>query len=85
MLDVVSVVFILFTIGVIMYALAEGCNININVTFKHEVQQDYMDMLEDLYNKDGDEKERLDINEALDTAVQAINDIMLDNEEESHG
>ena len=71
---------------VIIYALIKGCNININVTFKQEFSEDDRQLLEDLYNKDGDIKDRETVMmEALDNAVRNINNIMLDTEDDTNG
>ena len=71
---------------VIIYALIKGCNININVTFKQEFSEDDRQLLEDLYNKDGDMKDRETVMmEALDNAVRNINNIMLDTEDDING
>lgn len=71
---------------VIIYALIKGCNININITVKQEFNDSDRQLLEDIYNKDGDIKNRETVMmEALDEAVRNINNIMLDNEEESNG
>lgn len=70
---------------VIIYALIKGCNININVTFKQEFSEDDRQLLEDLYNKDGDMKDReVVMMEALDNAVRNINNIILDTEEDTN-
>lgn len=70
---------------VIIYALIKGCNININVTFKQEFSEDDRQLLEDLYNKDGDMKDRETVMmEALDNAVRNINNIILDTEEDTN-
>lgn len=68
---------------VIIYALIKGCNININVSVKQEFSAEDRQLLEDLYNNDGDPKKKYDINEAFDAIVQSVNDIMLDNNEEA--
>lgn len=73
-------------IFVVLYALIKGCNININVTLKQEFSQEDRQLLEDIYNKDGDIKDREHIMmEALDDAVRNINNIILDVEEEANG
>ena len=71
---------------VIIYALVKGCNININVTVKQEISEDDRQLLEDIYNNDGDMKNRETVMmEALDNAVRNINNIMLDAEDDTNG
>ncbi len=71
---------------VIIYALAEGCSVNINISVKQEFSAEDRQLLEDIYNKDGDFKNSdNDVMETLDNVVKAVNNIMLDNEEESNG
>ena len=71
---------------VIIYALVKGCSININISVKQEFSAEDRQLLEDIYNQEGDFKNKdNDIMEALDGVVKAVNDIMLDNEEESNG
>lgn len=69
---------------VIIYALFKGCTVNININFKQEFSESDRQLLEDLYNQDGDPKDKREVTmlEALDDAVRSINDIMLDNREE---
>ena len=71
---------------VIIYALVKGCSININISVKQEFSAEDRQLLEDIYNQEGDFKNKdNDIMEALDGVVKAVNDIMLDSEEESNG
>ena len=83
MVEYILTVFIIF---VVVYALLKGCQININVTFKQEFSEDDRQLLEDIYNKDGDVKDREAVMmEALDNAVRNINNIMLDVEDDTNG
>jgi hypothetical protein len=68
---------------VIIYALIKGCNININISVKQEFSAEDRQLLEDLYNNEGDPKEQFDVNAAFDNLVKSVNDIMLDNNEEA--
>ena len=70
---------------VIIYALIKGCSININVTVKQEFSAEDRQLLEDVFNKEGELKNEYDMKESFDQAVKAINDIMLGDEEESNG
>ena len=70
---------------VIIYALVKGCTVNINISVKQEFSAEDRQLLEDVFNKDGDPKSEYDVKEAFDSVVKSINDIMLDNEEESDG
>lgn len=69
---------------VIIYALVKGCSININISVKQEFSQEDRKLLEDLFNENGDPKER---NEtvAVDEVLRSINDFMLGNEEDING
>lgn len=83
MVEYILTVFIIF---VVIYALVKGCNININVTFTQEISKDDRQLLEDIYNNDGDIKNREAIMmDALDNAVRNINNIMLDAEDDTNG
>lgn len=70
-------------IGVIIYALLKGCSVNININVKQEFSQEDRQLLEDLYNKDGDPKDNTQ--DQLEAVVKSINSIMLDSEEELDG
>lgn len=74
-----------FVIFVVVYALIKGCNINVNISVKQEFSSEDRQLLEDLFNKDGDPKKEYDQKEIFDNVVETINNIMLDNEEESNG
>ena len=71
-------------IVVIGYALIKGCHINININVKQEFSQEDRALLEDLYNKDGDAKEK-DMQESLDDILKTVNSIMLGDEENING
>ena len=58
---------------------------SITITVKQEFSAEDRQLLEDVFNKEGEVKQGLDTQEAFDEAVKAINDIMLGNEEESNG
>jgi hypothetical protein len=62
-------------------------NHNINIVLKQEFSDSDRQLLEDLYNKDGELKDKRETQmlEALDDAVRSINNIMLGTEEESDG
>lgn len=82
----VEYILTIFIILVVIYALVKGCNININVTVKQEISEDDRQLLEDIYNNDGDMKNREAVMmDALDNAVRNINNIMLDAEDDTNG
>lgn len=60
---------------------------NINIIIKQEFSDSDRQLLEDLYNQDGELKDKRETQmlEALDGAVRSINNIMLGTEEESDG
>ena len=66
---------------VIIYALAEGCNVNINISVKQEFSSEDRALLEDLFNKDGDPKDTYDKAVNVDEVLKNINDFMLGNED----
>ena len=71
---------------VIIYALVKGCSVNINISVKQEFSAEDRKLLEDLYNGEGDFKDsKQDVQDSLDNMIKTINDIMLDNTEESNG
>ena len=78
-------ILIVFVIFVVIYALIKGTVVNINVTVKQEFSAEDRQLLEDVFNKDGEVKGQYDTQEAFDQAVKAINDLMLGSEEESNG
>lgn len=78
-------ILIIFIIFVVLYALIKGTVVNINVTVKQEFSAEDRQLLEDVFNKEGDVKREFDTQEAFDEAVKAINDIMLGNEEDING
>lgn len=73
-------IFIVIVVFVIIYALVEGCNVNININVKQEFSSEDRQLLEDLFNKDGDPKTVEDtVN--VDEVLKNINDFMLGNED----
>lgn len=66
---------------VIIYALAEGCNVNINISVKQEFSSEDRALLEDLFNKDGDPKDTYEKAVNVDEVLKNINDFMLGNED----
>ena len=83
----VEYILTVFIILVVLYALIKGCNVNINITFKQEFCEEDRQLLQDLYDKDGEERDKQDerLRESLDDAVRSINNLMLGIEEESDG
>ena len=78
-------ILIVFVIFVVIYALIKGTVVNINVTVKQEFSAEDRQLLEDVFNKEGELDAKYDTKEAFDQAVKAINDLMLGIEEESNG
>ena len=73
-------ILIILVTFVIIYALVEGCNVNININVKQEFSSEDRQLLEDLFNKDGDPKTVEDtVN--VDEVLKTINDFMLGNED----
>ena len=68
---------------VIMFGLFKLMNANITIVYKQEFSEEDRQLLEDLYNKDGDIKKQYDVNEAFDDLVKSVNDLMLDKDEEA--
>lgn len=76
-------ILIVFVIFVVLYALIKGTVVNINVTVKQEFSAEDRQLLEDIYNRDGDVNAKYaDTRSAVDEAVKAINDIMLGEDTE---
>lgn len=73
-------IFIVIVVFVIIYALVEGCNVNININVKQEFSNDDRQLLEDLFNKDGDPK-TVEETVNVDEVLKNINDFMLGNED----
>lgn len=70
---------------VIIYALIKGCSININISVKQEFSAEDRQLLQDIFDEQGEPKKGYDVKGTLDGVISTINDIMLDNEEESDG
>lgn len=76
--------FILMTILiVIMFGLFKLMNANITIVYKQEFSEEDRQLLEDLYNNEGDPKDQDDVNAAFDNLIKSVNDLMLDNDEEA--
>ena len=76
--------FILMTILiVIMFGLFKLMNANITIIYKQEFSEEDRQLLEDLYNSEGDPKDQDDVNAAFDNLIKSVNDLMLDNDEEA--
>lgn len=73
-------IFIIIVVFVIIYALVEGCNVNININVKQEFSSEDRQLLEDLFNKDGDPK-TVEATVNVDEVLKNINDFMLGNED----
>lgn len=71
---------IILIVFVIIYALVEGCNVNININVKQEFSSEDRQLLEDLFNKDGDPK-TVEATVNVDEVLKNINDFMLGNED----
>ena len=82
----IMMLFSMIVAFVIICRLLKG-DLNINIISKQEFSESDRQLLEDLYNKDGDLKDKREdqMLEALDEAVRSINNIMLGTEEESDG
>lgn len=68
---------------VIMFGLFKFMNANITIVYKQEFSEEDRQLLEDLYNKEGDPKSQYAVKDAFDELVKSVNDIMLDNNEEA--
>lgn len=80
MLEIVIGILLVVVIG---YALIKGCSVNINITVKQEFSAEDRQLLEDLYNKDGDPIN--DYKAAVDDVLKEVNNIMLDREDDIDG
>ena len=78
-------ILLIMILNIMMFGLFKFMKADITITYKQEFSAEDRQLLEDLYNKDGELKEQYDVSEALDAIVKSVNDIMLDNEEESNG
>ena len=76
-------ILIIFVIFVVLYALIKGTVVNINVTVKQEFSAEDRQLLEDIYNRDGDIKNNYsDTMNAVDEVVKSINELMLGEDTE---
>lgn len=69
----------------ILYAFFKGCNITFNINIKQQFSEEDRQLLEDLYNSEGDPKSEYDLKNSIDSVLTEVNNIMLDTEEESDG
>ena len=71
---------------VIVYALVKGCNVNININVKQEFSQEDRQLLEDLFNEQGEYKDnKNDVQESLDELIKNVNSVMLGLEDDTDG
>lgn len=76
--------FILMTILiVIVFGLFKLMNANITIVYKQEFSDEDRQLLEDLYNNEGDPKSQYNVDKAFDSLIKSVNDLMLDNDEEA--
>lgn len=68
---------------VLVYAFLKGCTINFNITVKQEFSAEDRQLLEDLYNKEGDPE--YEMKSSMDDMLREVNNIMLDREDEIDG
>lgn len=79
-------ILLIIIINIMMYGLFRLMKADITITYKQEFSDDDRQLLEDMYNSDGDMKNREAVMmEALDNAVRNINNIMLDVEDDTNG
>lgn len=80
-------ILIIILLNVIMYSVFKLMKADISITIKQEFSESDRQLLEDIYNQDGDLKDRREeqMLEALDSAVRNINSIILDSEEDTNG
>ena len=82
----VEYILTIFIILVVFYALIKGCTININVSLKQEFSAEDRELLEDLFNKEGEPKDKsAQVKDALDEVLKNVNAIMLGDEENING
>lgn len=80
-------ILLIMLLNIVMYALFKLMKANITITIKQEFSESDRQLLEDIYNQDGDLKDKREeqMLEALDSAVRNINSIILDSEEGING
>lgn len=74
---------LIMILTVIMFGLFKFMNANITIIYKQEFSEEDRQLLEDLYNNEGEPKDQYDVKEAFDELVKNVNNIMLDNNEEA--
>ena len=71
---------------VIVYALIKGCSVNININVKQEFSQEDRQLLEDIFNEQGEYKDnKNDVQESLDELIKNVNSVMLGLEDDTDG
>lgn len=80
-------IILIMLLNIVMYALFKLMKADITITIKQEFSESDRQLLEDIYNQDGDLKDKREeqMLEALDSAVRNINSILLDSEEGING
>lgn len=76
-------IILIMILNVMMYGLFKLMKADITITYKQEFSEEDRQLLEDLYNNEGDPKSEYDMKDAFDAVVRTVNDIMLDNNEEA--
>ena len=79
-------ILLIVIIQIMMFGLFKFMKSEITIVYKQEFSDEDRQLIEDLYNNDGDMKDREHVMmEALDEAVRNINSIILDAEDETNG
>lgn len=80
-------ILLIMLLNIVMYGLFKFMKADITITIKQEFSESDRQLLEDIYNQDGDLKDKREeqMLEALDSAVRNINSIILDSEEGMNG
>ena len=80
-------ILLIMLLNIVMYGLFKFMKADITIIIKQEFSESDRQLLEDIYNQDGDLKDKREeqMLESLDSAVRNINSIILDSEEGMNG
>lgn len=84
MVECITDIIVIVACTILFYVVFKTMKGGITITYKQEFSEKDRQFLEDLYNKEGDPKEK-EMQETFDNVVQAINEIMLGAEDQTNG
>lgn len=82
----ITAVILLMIWTTMLFAMFKFMKANITITYKQEFSDEDRQLLEDLYNNNGDIKDHeQDVQDSIDTVIKTVNDLFLDVTEDNNG